>query len=81
MRSNLAIYSKEALASFTVVEADDGKETLEMVQEEEVDLIITGIDRPNIDGFTLLEVLRRRYPQLSMLALSNDSDLEEVRAS
>ena len=34
MRSNLAIYSKEALASFTVVEADDGKEALEVMQEE-----------------------------------------------
>ena len=72
---------KEALASFTVVEADDGKEALEMVQEEEIDLVITGIDMPNMDGFSLLEVLRSRYPQLSVLALSNDSDVDEVRAS
>ena len=72
---------KEALASFTVVEADDGKEALEVMQEEEVGLVITGIDMPSIDGFSLLEVWRRRYPQLSMLALSNDSDIDEVRAS
>ena len=43
----------ESLASFTVVEADDGKEALEMVEEEEVDLVITGIDMPNMDGFSL----------------------------
>ena len=52
-----------------------------MVQEEEVDLVITGIDMPNMEGFSLLEVLRSRYPQLSVLALSNESDLDEVRAS
>ena len=69
---------KEALDGFTVVAAGDGREALAIVAEKKLDLVITEILTPNIDGFVLLENLRAQYPQLPVLAVSGNSDAEEV---
>ena len=68
----------EALVGFTVVEAGDGREALAIVAEKKLDLVITKILTPNIDGFALLENLRAKHPQLPVLAVSGNSDAEEV---
>ena len=68
----------EALVGFTVVEAGDGREALAIVAEEKLDLVITEILTPNIDGFALLENLGAIYPQLPVFAVSGNSDAEEV---
>ena len=68
----------EALVGFTVVEAGDGHEALAIVAEKKLDLVITEILTPNIDGFALLENLRAKHPQLPVLAVSGNSDAEEV---
>ena len=70
---------KKALASFTVVEASDGQEALAMVREEELDLVITDIRMPNMDGFGLLDNLRSQFPQLPVLAVSGYLDDDQVR--
>ena len=70
---------KEALPAFIVVEAGDGKEALERVQEEELDLVITDIRMPNMDGFGLLDNLRSQYPQLPVLAVSGYLETDEAR--
>ena len=70
---------KEALIAFTVVEAGDGKEALAIVEQEELDLVITDIRMPNMDGFGLLENLRGKYPQLPVLAVSGYLDADEAR--
>ena len=54
----------EALVWFTVVEAGDSHEALAIVAEKKLDLVITEILTPNIDGFALLENLRAKHPQL-----------------
>ncbi|HIG52383.1 MAG TPA: response regulator [Candidatus Latescibacteria bacterium] len=69
---------KEALDGFTVVAAGDGREALAILAEEKLDLVITEILTPNIDGFALLENLRAQYPQLPVLAVSDNIDAEEV---
>ena len=43
-----------------------------------MDLVITEILTPNIDGFALLENLGAKYPQLPGLAVSGNSEDEEV---
>ena len=68
----------EALVGFTVVEAGDSHEALAIVAEKKLDLVITEILTPNIDGFALLENLRAKHPQLPVLAVSGNSDAEEV---
>ena len=43
---------------FTVLEAGDGLEALERIQGQSIDLVITDINMPNMDGLTLIQRLR-----------------------
>lgn len=45
-------------AGFEVVEAEDGQRALEKLQQTPVDLVITDINMPNMDGITLVSRLR-----------------------
>jgi len=69
---------RDALPTFEVVEARDGKEALQVVQEETLDFVITDIRMPGMDGLDLLELLRAQHPELPVLAASGYMDAGEV---
>ena len=70
---------KEALPFFDVVEAEDGQQALDLVYEEKLDLVLTDIRMPNMDGLGLLENLRSQFPELPVLAVSGFIDAEQVK--
>ena len=70
---------RDALPAFEVVEAEDGQQALEKLQEEKVDLVITDIRMPNMDGPALLQNLRGHFPGLPVLAVSGFIDAEQVK--
>jgi len=45
-------------AGFDVIKASDGKEGLDMVLKEKPDLILLDIVMPNLDGMTMMHMLR-----------------------
>jgi two-component system, chemotaxis family, chemotaxis protein CheY len=45
-------------AGYDVIEAEDGLKALEVVKATSVDLVITDINMPNMDGVTLVRELR-----------------------
>jgi two-component system chemotaxis response regulator CheY len=47
-------------AGFDVVEAEDGVRALAALDKTNVDLVITDINMPNMDGITLVKQLRSR---------------------
>ncbi|HJP33855.1 MAG TPA: response regulator [Candidatus Latescibacteria bacterium] len=69
---------KDALPGFDIVEAEHGRQALEMVQEVKLDLVITDINMPEMDGMQLLENLKAQYPDLKVLATSGYVEAEEV---
>ncbi len=70
---------KDALPGFDVVAAENGRHALELVQEFKLDLVITDINMPELDGGQLLENLRAQFPHLKVLATSGYVDAEQVR--
>ena len=70
---------KQALPAFAVLEAEDGQQALDVVQEERLDLVITDIRMPGMDGLGLLANLRSQFPDLPVLAISGYLDAEELQ--
>lgn len=65
---------------YEVVEAEDGLAALDWLESNEVDLIITDINMPRMDGFGLIERLRgeqRRHVDRPILVLTTESSEEK----
>lgn len=76
-------FVKFALVSrgFKIVAASDGMEALEKLPSENIDLIITDLNMPNVDGFEFIEAVRSNsdYDELPIIILSSldgDADIE-----
>jgi two-component system cell cycle sensor histidine kinase/response regulator CckA len=57
---------------YTVLEAASGIEALQIMEEREspVDLVVSDVVMPEMDGPTLLRELRKRYPDLKVIFVS-----------
>jgi Response regulator containing CheY-like receiver, AAA-type ATPase, and DNA-binding domains len=68
---------------FDVVQADDGVSALEWLAVNEVDVVITDINMPRLDGFGLIEQVRggTRHRDRPILVLTTESsDEKKARA-
>lgn len=65
---------RELLANpdYRVIEAGDGEEVLQKVEEEQPDLVLLDIQIPKLDGFAVLHRLRQdpRFATLRVVALT-----------
>ena len=57
-------------AGYDVVAAEDGFGALSQLKKKLPDLILSDLDMPGMSGFELLSVVRRRFPQISTIAMS-----------
>jgi len=67
-------------SGFSVVEAEDGQAALDWLEANEVDLIITDINMPRVDGFEFIERLReenRRHVGRPILVLTTEQTAEK----
>lgn len=64
------------LKGYAVDQANDGKNGYQMAVDEEYDLIVLDLNLPGMDGFSILQSLRRKNPQIKVLILSANSRLE-----
>lgn len=60
----------------TVVTAKDGMEALEKLAHTPVDLVVTDLNMPKLDGYGLVRAIRadREYAELPVIILSSLSD-------
>ncbi len=61
---------------YTVVDAPDGKIGLQKAQETAVDLVITDVNMPNMDGISFIKEMREipNYKYTPLLLLTTESD-------
>ena len=66
-------------AGYEVVEAADGQEALDYARENSVDLVITDVNMPRMDGITLVSELRSlpTYRLTPLLLLTTESSVEK----
>jgi two-component system, response regulator YesN len=64
-----------------VAEASNGKDALEIIQNNVIDLVITDVRMPIMDGIELAEHCHRDFPHVKVIVLSGYSDFEYARNS
>jgi CheY-like chemotaxis protein len=57
-------------AHHEVLEAQDGLEAIEAVDRSKVDVVVTDIIMPEVDGIGLILALRKRAPGMKVIAIS-----------
>ncbi len=69
-----------AAAGFQVVgDAENGEDALEKIETLEPDVVLTDIRMPYMDGLTLAEKIRRKYPSIKVLIFSGYDDFEYAK--
>ncbi len=58
---------------FHVIGAGDGVEALEWLEEADIDLVITDLVMPNMDGVDFVHRLREKRPTLPVIVVSGSS--------
>ena len=69
-------------AGYDVVEASDGVQALNVAKSRGVNLVITDVNMPNMDGITLIAELRKlpSYKFTPLLMLTTESGAEKKQA-
>lgn len=77
MRDMLRLALTEA--GFKVIQAEDGIHGLEVLNANQPDIIVTDINMPRMDGFGVIESVRKesRYRHIPVLVLTTESDQDK----
>ncbi len=63
---------------FSILEATNGKESLKMLESNDIDLILMDIMMPIMDGFKAIETIKKQslYKKLPIIAITALSDTQ-----
>ena len=61
---------------FTCLEAADGRQTLALLEQERVDLVLCDIRMPGMDGLSLVKKLAHRIPEIAIVMVSSMDNAE-----
>ena len=80
VRSYLKMLSSWEKAGFEITaDVRDGEEALEVLDREKIDLVVTDIAMPLMDGIELIREIRRKYPDIYVIVLSCHDEFEYVK--
>lgn len=77
-------HTREGLSKFLegleydVLTAEGGGEALRLIEKERPNLVLTDIRMPDMDGMTLLEKIKSKYPEVSVIALTAYGTVESA---
>ena len=71
----------EEISMTVTAMAHNGKEALELFQKEPVDIIVTDVEMPLMDGLELLREIRKISPKTRCIILSGYDDFEYARTA
>lgn len=69
-----------AMEGFEIIQVSDGMEALEKLPFGKVDLIITDLNMPNVDGYELIKTIRsnEEMKEIPIIILSSLGKSEEI---
>jgi two-component system response regulator FlrC len=73
-----ALVDTLALAKIQYLEAGSGEEALSLLDHDTVDMVVTDVNMPGMDGHALLAQLRQRYPMLPVALITAYGQVERA---
>jgi CheY-like chemotaxis protein len=72
---NLLIASLHKLSDYQVIAVDNGAEALDVLKKQTVNVIVTDLHMPIMDGFELISIIYDRYPQIPVLVMTGLAEI------
>lgn len=79
LRNVKALLQSMDLPIHVAATASNGEEALQYIQQHPVDILLTDIRMPKVDGLALIEQAKRTNPQLKVVLISGYNDFEYTR--
>ena len=64
--------------SYNVLLAKDGNEGLKILKESDIDIVITDLRMPNLDGDSLMKIIVKEYPNIPVIILTGHGTIENA---
>ncbi|MCB2230585.1 response regulator [bacterium] len=64
---------------YQVLTAEDGQAALDVLEKTKVDLIISDMKMPRLNGFELLKIVKKEYPRIGMIMMTAYGDTYTVK--
>lgn len=74
MRRLLEISLRQA--GYRALSASHGREALEMIQQQQIDLVVSDLHMPGMNGLQLLETLRKEYEHLPFIMVTAQGEIK-----
>ena len=77
---NLLLVGLRGLSGYQVIIAGNGVEALEVLKERIVNVIVTDLQMPVMDGFELLSIIYTRFPYIPVLVMTGLAEASHQNA-
>lgn len=74
MRRLLEISLRQA--GYRALSAGNGREALELIQQQQIDLVVSDLYMPGMNGLQLLEALRKQYERLPFIMVTAQGEIK-----
>ncbi|MBN1211683.1 MAG: response regulator [candidate division Zixibacteria bacterium] len=64
---------------YNVITAENGQDALEVLKTEKTDIVISDMKMPEMNGFDLLKIVKKEYPQIGMIMMTAYGDTYTVK--
>jgi len=67
---------------YEVIEAEDARTALQILREKDIDIVISDLKMPGLNGLSLLKIVKDHYPDIIRIMLTGFGDMDTaIRAT